>query len=198
MGEHVIQGGRSKVLLVEDDVQVGRFWQQVLESRFDVEWVANAEAAEQVLERSDDFDAVLTDLCLPGKSGLELLQVVKAQYPDSARLIITGNADLDSAMAAINDAKASAYLTKPCTAQTLLHTVQQAIEEAQGAALDELERLSPRERDMVKALRAGLAPKQIALDYKISEHTVRNHIKSVYRKLGVHSQLELISKLTRH
>jgi len=60
------------------------------------------------------------------------------------------------------------------------------------------ERLSVREREIVKAMAGGKRVKDIAGQFAISTHTVRNHLKAVYRKLNVRSQLELLSLITRN
>ncbi|MBW2733413.1 MAG: PAS domain-containing protein [Deltaproteobacteria bacterium] len=58
-----------------------------------------------------------------------------------------------------------------------------------------LDELSPRERQIVDTLMAGQDVGNVAQTFHISEHTVRNHIKSIYRKLGVHSRAELIRRI---
>ena len=60
------------------------------------------------------------------------------------------------------------------------------------------QRLSSREREIVEALGTGRRVKDIAQDLVISTHTVRNHLKAIYRKLNVRSQFELISLMARH
>lgn len=63
---------------------------------------------------------------------------------------------------------------------------------------EQAQRLSVREREIVEALGAGRRVKDIAMDLVISTHTVRNHLKAIYRKLNVRSQFELISLMARH
>ena len=63
---------------------------------------------------------------------------------------------------------------------------------ASRAALPELDRLSPREAEVLDQLLAGHRVTSIATELEVSEHTVRNHLKSMFRKLGVHSQAELV------
>jgi DNA-binding NarL/FixJ family response regulator len=58
------------------------------------------------------------------------------------------------------------------------------------------ERLSPREQEIVRALRRGMNTKDIARWIDVSVHTVRNHLKAIYRKLDVHSQLEVVSRFS--
>lgn len=66
------------------------------------------------------------------------------------------------------------------------------------AALPEAQRkmLSPRETEVLLALATGASTRELSTQLFISEHTVRNHLKAIYRKLGVHSRTELFSKLT--
>lgn len=59
------------------------------------------------------------------------------------------------------------------------------------------DRLSAREREIVEAMATGMAVKEIARSFSLSTHTVRNHLKAVYRKLNVRSQLELLSLIAR-
>ena len=60
------------------------------------------------------------------------------------------------------------------------------------------ERLSAREREIVEAIASGKRVREIATLFSISTHTVRNHLKAIYRKLNVRSQLELLSLITRN
>jgi len=72
-------------------------------------------------------------------------------------------------------------------------------DESVGELPDEhASRLSQREKEIVEALGAGRRVKDIARDLVISTHTVRNHLKAIYRKLNVRSQFELISLMARH
>lgn len=64
--------------------------------------------------------------------------------------------------------------------------------------LEQAKRLSTREREIVQALGSGRRVKEIAQDLVISTHTVRNHLKAIYRKLNVRSQFELISLMARN
>jgi DNA-binding NarL/FixJ family response regulator len=69
-------------------------------------------------------------------------------------------------------------------------------EATQGAAFDDVsERLSPREREILNAVAAGQRVASIAQTLHISPHTVRNHLKAIFRKVGVHSQVELLGHL---
>jgi DNA-binding CsgD family transcriptional regulator len=68
-------------------------------------------------------------------------------------------------------------------------------EELEASAAPALALLSPREREVVEWLRAGLRPTVIAARFSITHHTVRNHLKHIFRKLGVNSQIELLAIL---
>ena len=61
---------------------------------------------------------------------------------------------------------------------------------------DQRASLSPRETEVLLVLATGASTRELSAQLFISEHTVRNHLKAIYRKLGVHSRTELFSKLT--
>jgi DNA-binding CsgD family transcriptional regulator len=65
-----------------------------------------------------------------------------------------------------------------------------------GLPAEARESLSPREEELLLALSQGVNTRELARRFFISEHTVRNHLKAIYRKLGVHSRTELFSRMT--
>jgi DNA-binding CsgD family transcriptional regulator len=73
--------------------------------------------------------------------------------------------------------------------------LRRAAADASGMVLsfDGIDRLSPRELDVVGLLLEGHRVVSIAAELGVSEHTIRNHLKSIFRKLGIHSQAELVS-----
>lgn len=82
-----------------------------------------------------------------------------------------------------------AALTRPVCGQC-----EPVAEARAGSGLD-LTPLSPRQRDVVQALFAGKRPTEIAKAFGLSNHTVRNHLKAVNKKLGVKSQVELVARM---
>jgi LmbE family N-acetylglucosaminyl deacetylase/ActR/RegA family two-component response regulator len=108
---------RSRVLLVEDDEVFADAVMEIVRPLAEVKWTATAERALDELP-SEDWDLVITDVNLPGMSGLEFALESKRACPLSAILVLTGNADVDTAVGALR-ANADDFLTKPVDPVTL-------------------------------------------------------------------------------
>jgi response regulator RpfG family c-di-GMP phosphodiesterase len=106
---------------------------------------------------TEAVDAVLSDMRMPGMDGVQLLERVSQGWPRTARLLLTGQADLGSTIDAINRGRLHRYITKPWNDDELVLTLRQV---AQGQQLEAekqaLERLTQQQNDELKALNAGL------------------------------------------
>lgn len=148
-------------------------------------------------------DVIVSDERMPGLCGTELLARAYELQPEAIRILLTGHASMDAALRAINQARVTRFLCKPCPAAELRRVIAEALAErspqpmAAAAAplrLSDAEQrsLSVREHEVLALLADGLRVSQIAKRLFISTHTVRNHLKMLYRKLGIHSQAGLI------
>ena len=86
--------------------------QRALRSRFDVSTASTSRGAIQLLER-EHFGVVVADLRMPATDGIELLMHARKTAPDTVRILISGQADLDAALRAINDGQLFRFLLKP-------------------------------------------------------------------------------------
>ncbi|WP_083465806.1 HD domain-containing phosphohydrolase [Salidesulfovibrio brasiliensis] len=75
------------------------------------------------------FCVVVSDLKMPEIDGINLLSMVKKHSPDTVRIILTGHADLDSAISAVNEGSVFRFLTKPCDTETLIKTVDAGLKQ---------------------------------------------------------------------
>ena len=119
-----------RVLLVEDDELFAAVVSELVRPLTTVEWVASAEEALEALER-EDWDLIISDVNLPGMSGLELAREVKRVCPLAATLILTASASLDTAVGALRSG-ADDFLTKPIDAQALMRKVADLIAAARA------------------------------------------------------------------
>ena len=180
-----------------------------------LETAFSAEEAADIL-RSRPVDVIVSDERMPGVRGTDFLSEVAERYPEVVRIILTGYAGLDAAVRAINHARVFRYLRKPCPPDELRSAVSSAIRERahlvaasrlvdsaeaslepalHGLSRAEAATLTPRELEVLRCLAfEGLRGPDIASRLHISRHTVRNHLKALFRKLAVHSQSELIRK----
>lgn len=103
-----------KVLLVDDDENILQGYYRNLRRQFSLEIALGGESALQALEHHGPFAVLVSDMRMPGMSGLDLLKTVKQQWPDIIRIMLTGNADQGTAMDAVNQGEVFRFLTKPC------------------------------------------------------------------------------------
>jgi diguanylate cyclase (GGDEF)-like protein len=107
-----IMSEKAKILVVDDEATVRSVLIQVLEEDgYTVTGAGSGTRALEILER-DSFDLVITDIKMPGITGLELLEKVKERYPDTQVIIITSYASLDTSLSALRNG-AYDYLFKP-------------------------------------------------------------------------------------
>jgi DNA-binding NarL/FixJ family response regulator len=150
---------------------------------------------------------VLSDIGLPGRSGIEGLPLIKAQLPAAQVVMLSVFADAERVFQALC-AGAVGYLLKNTAPATIKESLLQVANggSAMSPAIARLvighfqprqtseEPLTPREQQIVQAIEEGLSYKLIAARLGISIDTVRNHIQQVYRKLGVNSKGEVMAR----
>jgi DNA-binding NtrC family response regulator len=131
-GSHKTRGLRShcmkaKILVVEDDVRLRNVLLEALSLEgHQLESAKSAEEAIAHLENGEKFDVVLTDVNLPGKSGLDLLPICQQHNPESYLIVMTGYASIDTAVQAMK-LGATDFLTKPIALNDLISAIQVAV-----------------------------------------------------------------------
>jgi two-component system CheB/CheR fusion protein len=187
--------GRAKVVVVDDD---DRFLSAIVGTLEDEGWAAvGYESGEAFLaaERQGSGDCLLIDAYLPGMSGLDLLERLRADGNRSPAIMITGQSDVPMAVRAMK-AGAVDFIEKPISHGDLMSAVSRALEQSRDAsklsawredAARHLAALTPRQHEIMSLVLAGLPSKNIALDLGISQRTVENHRASIMRKTGATS-----------
>ena len=118
----------DQILLVDDETNVVRALQRILGKSYRVEVACHpAEALETI--RLNQFGVVVSDFKMPGMNGIEFLKTVKEIAPEAVRILFTGHADLDAAIAAVNEGNIFRFLTKPATTPLLTKTLDAALEQ---------------------------------------------------------------------
>ena len=178
----------------------------VIGAQPDMELVATAaDGAEAVaMCRSTTPDVVLMDLEMPIVDGIEATRAILVDAPKTAVLVLTSFSDRRRITSAL-DAGAVGYLLKDASADEVVRGIRTAAEggspldpraarsllEAKSAP-DPLEGVSPREREVFSLLLDGLPNKLIARRLEISEKTVKSHLTSIFRQLGVTDRVQAI------
>ncbi|MDD9937495.1 MAG: protein kinase [Myxococcales bacterium] len=117
-----------RILYVDDDADHLELFGFQTRHEFDVVLAGSGQEALDLLEQQGPFAAVVSDMRMPRLDGTELLRRVRERDPNVARLLMTGDADLDSAMRAVNEAQAFRYLTKPCPRERLLDALRASVD----------------------------------------------------------------------
>lgn len=104
----------EKILFVDDEPQILQAIKRQLRKRFDLFTAETGREALDILKNKGSFAVVVSDMRMPGMDGLEFLTQVKAAYPDTVRMMLTGNADQETAADAVNKGQVFRFLTKPC------------------------------------------------------------------------------------
>jgi len=190
------------VFIVDDDPQVCESLSLMVNSvGFEARTYTSAEA---FLDDSHDMPSspkcMVLDVRMPGLSGLGLQQMLAAKSPKMPIIMISGCADIPMAVQGMI-AGALDFLEKPFNSRALLGRIQKAIDQDVNARHQYVrnaevearaDKLSPRQREVLKLLVAGKHSKQIAGDLGIGEKTVAKHRASVLEKMQVDNVVELV------
>lgn len=117
----------ERILFVDDEKFVLETFRRNLRRHFEIETAAGGLDALQLMESAGPFAVVVSDLKMPVMDGVELLGVVKSRWPDTVRIMLTGHADLDTAISAVNKGAIFRLLTKPCAPDALLAAVNDGL-----------------------------------------------------------------------
>jgi response regulator RpfG family c-di-GMP phosphodiesterase len=116
------------ILFVDDDVHVLSALQRSLYRSHQIEIATSAKDALNAIKQGA-YAVIVSDLRMPGMNGTELLARVKQLAPDTVRILLTGQADLEAAIAAVNEGNVFRFLTKPCPRDLLCKTLDAALEQ---------------------------------------------------------------------
>ncbi|WP_034633177.1 HD domain-containing phosphohydrolase [Maridesulfovibrio bastinii] len=116
-----------KVLFVDDEENILSSLRRQLRKVFEVHTDSSPESALEKLNNGERFAVVVSDYRMPGMNGVDFLGHVRKICPDSTRVMLTGYADLDNAIKAVNDGNVFRFLTKPCPEEKLLENLKEAV-----------------------------------------------------------------------
>ena len=203
----------TRVLVVDDHEVFAEALEAFLGRQPDIRLVGSARDADQAMALlGKKPNVVLMDLDMPGIDGIEATRRIRVAAPDANVVLLTG-VERPDAIAKALSAGACGYVPKSRAVDEVLDVVRRAaageiimpaselasiLGELRGLGEDGLDRLTPRETQVLRALAAGETTAQIAESLGISTLTVQSHVKSILAKLGVHSKIEAITLAWRH
>lgn len=200
-----------RIAIVEDDAETRNNITAFLVATPEFH-VTGSYADSETALRECDFaacDLLLTDIDLPGKSGIELIRELRPKFARLQCMVLTVFEDDDHVFNALK-AGATGYILKGARPGKLIDAIDEIM--AGGSPMTgtiarkvmdsfrqheilQSERLTERENGLLKQLAAGLRYKEIAEQLEISIETVRTHIRNIYQKLEVQSRTEALNKL---
>ena len=192
----VLRDGLAAVIAAQPDMQV-------------VAIAANGAEAVAIC-RETTPDVVLMDIDMPVMDGIEATRAILAEAPDTAVLILTSFSDRQRITGAL-DAGAVGYLLKDAAADEVVRGIRTAATGGSPldpraarslldskSAPDPLAGVSPREREVFALLLEGMPNKLIARRLEISEKTVKSHLTSIFRQIGVTDRVQAILWVERN
>jgi DNA-binding NarL/FixJ family response regulator len=198
-----------RVLIVDDQALVRSGFRLILETREDLEVVGEAEDGREAVElgRKLSPDVILMDVRMPNVDGVEATRRLAAAG-SKARVLILTTFDLDEYVYEAIRAGASGFLLKdvqairvvaageallaPSVTRRLLDHFADRLPGAQPQRPAELDRLTERELEILTLLAGGLSNAELAEQLFLSETTVKTHVSSVLRKLGLRDRVQAV------
>jgi DNA-binding NarL/FixJ family response regulator len=200
---------RATVLIVEDHQVVADGLAALINDQKDMVVIGQAGSVSEAIARATELnpDVVLVDFRLTDGTGADAGLGIRQVRPDT-KLIFLTREDSDAARFAALEAGASAFVHKSRAAAEVVEAIRvvarggslftprtiSALLNKRREAESQFEKLTPREKQVLRLLAEGAASRDIASRLGISYTTVRTHIRSLGSKLGVHSKLEAIIK----
>lgn len=192
----------TTIALIEDDEAILRSLGMLLKSRGMT--VRSYLSAETFLGELGEVapDCVISDIRMPGISGLELQQELRKQDTSIQVILITGHGQISMAVKAIKDGVFD-FIEKPFDDERLIESIGAAIRHGQRERVEHSERallesrvqeLSPRQLEVMTLVAEGLSNKEIANRLDISPRTVENYRAWVMEKMGANNLADLIRK----
>ena len=123
------QSARLRILCVDDEPNVLEGLSLHLRRRYDVQTATSGAAALELLSKDSTIAVVVSDMRMPNMDGAAFLAKARQAHPDVVRMLLTGQADMQSAISAVNDGQIFRFLTKPCPPPQLLAAADAAAEQ---------------------------------------------------------------------
>lgn len=187
---------RARIICVDDEPQVLSGLSLHLRRRYEVETATSGAAALELLSRQPQAAVVISDMRMPGMNGAELLAKANAQYPATTRILLTGHAEIDAAIAAVNNGHVFRFLMKPCPPPELLAAVNAAAE---------LHRVTTAERMLLEQTLHGsikMLTEVMAIANPVAfgrAQRIKHHVSALCDKLGLRErwQVEVAAMLSQ-
>jgi DNA-binding NarL/FixJ family response regulator len=204
-----------RIVIADDHAIVREGLKRIVSEIADMQVIGEAADGTEVMQRVRelDFDILVQDLSMPGRSGMELIKLVRAEKPKLRILVLSMHQELQYAVRAIKSG-ASGYLTKESAPAQLEQAIrkiagggayvtpevaeQLALGAMPGSTANPHESLSDREFEVFRMLAVGESVTDIATRLKLSVKTVSTHKANLMHKMGLQNASELVRYAIKH
>jgi len=204
-----------RIVVADDHAIVREGLKRIITSSGDMTVAGEAADGTEVMQqvRGLDFEVLVLDLSMPGRSGMELIKLVRNEKPKLRILVLSMHQELQYAVRAIKSG-ANGYLTKESTPLLLLHVLrkiaagsayisadvaeQLALGSMRGGVSAPHERLSDREFEVFRLIAGGVSVSDIAVRLNLSAKTISTHKANLMQKMDMRNQSELIRYAIKH
>ena len=118
---------KPRILWVDDEKSLIESMKRQLHADFDITAAYSGDEALKVIGKNEPFGVIVSDQKMPGMDGIEFLSIVKDIAPDTTRIMLTGYAEQETAIEAVNQGQIFRFLTKPCPPHQILRTLRDAV-----------------------------------------------------------------------
>lgn len=119
----------NKILLVDDELNILEGYQRQLRRLYQVEVALGGEEGLQKIKESGPYSVVVSDFRMPGMNGIDFLALVRETAPETVRIMLTGFAEIQALIEAINQGNIFRFLTKPCSPEILTRALNDGIKQ---------------------------------------------------------------------
>jgi DNA-binding NarL/FixJ family response regulator len=193
--------GRRLVVLVVDDHEIVHWGLRLVLSRQD--WVSRCVGARTgegalKLARSHAPDVALVDLVLADESGAAVCAAIRAASPRTSILLMSGSGRIS--VGAARSAGASGFIPKDRTSEEIIRALHAVAlgRTSFGALAQKDPELTDRQRGVLELLAEGATNREIAQQVHLSQHTVKEYVSSLYKKLGARNRADVVRLAQRH
>jgi DNA-binding NarL/FixJ family response regulator len=199
---------KHKVIIIEDNLPLRQAFEEIINSSDSFEVADTYTTCEEAIEnlKSDAPNVVLMDIDLPGINGVEGTKIIKQKLPNSIIIMVTVYENSEMVFNALC-AGATGYLTKNLKPNDLINSLEEAMSGGAPMSIHIAKmvvssfqkknssiQLSQREKEVLTLLATGNSYDSIGEKLFISKNTIKFHLKNIYIKLQVHSNIEAIQK----
>jgi response regulator RpfG family c-di-GMP phosphodiesterase len=118
-----------KILFVDDDLNILSGYKRALRKDFDIYTAEGGLEALSIINTESEFAVIISDMRMPGMDGIQFLRRVKEITPNSVRMMLTGNADQQTAIEAVNQGSIFRFMNKPCSPETFAEIISAGLEQ---------------------------------------------------------------------